>query len=289
MTPTRRASAAKGLPLRDQTVDQTDRRRLVLGAAVGFRIDQVRVFVESLRASGFTGDAIMLVGPLQWRLKAFLARHGVRTLAHWSTRKLHGPIHAHRFERFAKILRAAAGRYDHVLVTDVRDVLFQRHPFAGIDAPGCRFYLEAGPWTIGSEPTNRRWAALFLSPAELDTIAPCRITCCGVVLGAADAMTDYLTRLAGYLHALPLRLRREGGADTVFHNKIAHLTREVAAEIVENDAHVATMGLTPPGAYRAGPDGLVRTADGRLPAILHQYDRVPDIKRAVERKFTLPA
>jgi hypothetical protein len=273
--------------LSDQSAQ--DRRRLVLGAAVGFRIDQVRTFVESLRASGYAGDVTMLVGPLQWRLRRWLARHGVRTLAHWSTRKLHGPIHAHRFERFAKILRAAPGRYDQALVTDVRDVLFQEHPFAGVSAPGCRFYLEAAPWTIGSEPTNRCWAALFLTPAELDRITPCRITCCGVVLGSADAMTDYLTRLAGYLHALPPRLRREGGADTVFHNKIAHLTREVAAELVENDAHVATMGLTPPGAYRAGPDGLVHTIDGRVPAILHQYDRIPDIKRAVGAKYRLPA
>jgi hypothetical protein len=272
--------------LSDETA--RDRRRLVLGAAVGFRIDQVRVFVESLRAAGYAGDVIMLVGRFQWWLKIWLARHGVRTISHWSTRKLHGPIHAHRFERFAKILRAAAGRYDQVLVSDVRDVLFQKHPFAGIVSPGCQFYLEGGPWTIGIEPTNWRWAKLFLSPAEADRISPCRITCCGVVLGDADAMAAYLARLAGYLHALPIRIRREGGADTVFHNKIAHLTHEVAATIVENDVHVATMGLTPPSAYVAGDDGLIRTADGRLPAILHQYDRLPDIARVVAAKYRLP-
>jgi hypothetical protein len=273
--------------LSDETA--RDKRRLVLGAAVGFRIDQVRVFVESLRATGYLGDVTMLVGVFQWRLRAWLARHGVRTIAHWSTRKLHGPIHAYRFERFAKILRAAAGRYDQVLVSDVRDVLFQRHPFAGVNAAGCQLYLEAGPWTIGSEPTNRRWAQLFLDPAEFTAISACRVSCCGVVLGGGDAMAEYLTRLAGYLHALPIRIRREGGADTVFHNKIAHLTREVPAAIVENDVHVATMGLTPPSAYVAGADGLIRTADGRLPAILHQYDRIPALKRAIVAKYRLPA
>ena len=249
---------------------------------------RVRVFVESLRATGYAGDITMLVGPLQLRLGAWLRRRGVRVLPHWSTRKLHGPIHAHRFERFARILQAAAGRYDQVLASDVRDVLFQRHPFAGVTAAGCRFYLEAGPWTIGTEPTNWRWTKLFLSPEEAAAIAPCRITCCGVVLGGAAAMSAYLTRLAGYLHGLPIGIRREGGADTVFHNKMAHLTHEVAAEIVENDVHVATMGLTPPDAYVAEPDGLIRTADGRLPAILHQYDRLPDISRLVAAKYRLP-
>ncbi len=167
--------APRGRRLSDQTAK--DRRRLVLGAAVGFRVAQVRVFVESLRATGYAGDVTMLVGPFQWRLRAYLARHGVRTLLHWSTRKLHGPIHAVRFERFAKILRRHAGRYDQVLVSDVRDVLFQKHPFAQVASAACRFYLEAGPWTIASEPTNRRWATLFLSPAEAERIGPCRFGC----------------------------------------------------------------------------------------------------------------
>ena len=106
-----------------------DARRLVLGAAVGFRVDQVCIFIESLRSSGYDGDVVMLVGPAQWRLCAYLRRHGVRTVSTWSTRKLHGPIHAYRFEKFAKLVRAAQDRYDYVLTSDVRDVVFQRHPF----------------------------------------------------------------------------------------------------------------------------------------------------------------
>ena len=268
--------------------DATDRRRLVIGAAYKYGPDQVRVFVESLRATGYAGDVIMLVGRLQWRLKAYLRRHGVRPLPHWSTRRLHGPIQAHRFERFAKVLARAAGRYDQVVVSDVKDVLFQRHPFADIREPGCRFYLEAAPWTFATEPTNGRWARLFLSAEEFAAISPRRISCCGVVLGDAKTVADYLVRLAGYLQALPRQLRLEGGADTIFHNKMAHLTHEVPGTIIENDQHVATMGISPPGTYVAGTDGLIRTVDGHLPAILHQYDRLPEIARLVAARYRLP-
>jgi hypothetical protein len=273
--------------LSDETA--RDRRRLVIGAAYKYGVDQVRVFVESLRATGYAGDVIMLVGRLQWRLKAYLRRHGVRPFPHWSTRRLHGPIQAHRFERFARVLESAAGRYDQVVVSDVKDVLFQRHPFVDMRGPGCRFFLEAAPWTFATEPTNRRWAKLFLSAAEFAAISSCRVSCCGVVLGDARNVTEYLTRLAGYLQALPRELRLEGGADTVFHNKMAHLTHEVPGTIVENDVHVATMGIAPPGTYVAGADGLIRTADGHLPAILHQYDRLPDIARFVAAKYRLSA
>src|ERR1051325_6186484 len=114
----------KGQTLSDETA--RDRRRLVIGAAYKYGPDQVRVFVESLRATGYTGDVIMLTGRLQWRLKAYLRRHGVRPFPHWSTRRLHGPIQAYRFERFASVLQRAASRYDQAAVADVKDVLFQR-------------------------------------------------------------------------------------------------------------------------------------------------------------------
>jgi hypothetical protein len=262
-----------------------DTRRLVIGAAVGFKVDQVRVFVESLRAAGFTGDVVLLVGPLQWRLKRYLARHRVVTVSSLSTRKLHGPIHAYRFERFAKIVAATASRYDQVLVSDTRDVAFQRHPFDGITSQACHAFLEGAGKTIGEEPTNLRWAKIFLSPEEVAKISTCRVSCCGVVLGGTTEMTEYLRRLAGYLHDLPLAIRREGGADTVFHNRMLHLTREVPFVAVENNLHVATMGIERPQTYIAGPDGLIRTTEGHLPAILHQYDRISSLKPVVERRF----
>jgi hypothetical protein len=257
----------------------------VVGAAVGFTIDRVRIFVESLRGAGFDGDIVMLVGPLQWRLKRYLASHGVKTVSSVSTRKWHGPIHAYRFERFAKIVTAAAARYDQVLVSDTRDVVFQKNPFNGVSSSACHAYLEGAGKTIGEEPTNLRWAKIFLPADEVARISPCRVSCCGVVLGGTAAMAQYLQRLAAYLHALPLAIRRDGGADTVFHNRMLHLTREVPFVVVENNLHVATMGLEPADAYIVGQDGLIRTADNHLPAILHQYDRIPLLKAAVERRF----
>jgi len=262
-----------------------DARRLVLGAAVGYTREQVLPFVRSLREVGFTGDAIMLVSPWQFRLKRYLARHGVATRPVVSTRRINGPIHAHRFEKFAKIVAANRPRYDEVLIADVRDVVFQKHPFAGIDSPACHFYLESDELTIGEEPTNLRWAKVFLPAAEVERLSRHRISCCGVVIGGVAAMAAYLDRLAACIHGVPPALRHEGGADTVFHNRIAHLTHEVPAVLVANNAHVATMGLAPPGAYVPARGRLIATRDGHVPAILHQYDRIPAIARAVAARF----
>ncbi len=55
---------------------------------------------------------------------------------------------------------------------------------------------------------------------------------------------------------------------------------------MENNVHVATMGLEPDSIYVVGDDGLVRTTDGRQPAILHQYDRVPHVNATIEKRYS---
>ena len=263
----------------------TDARRLVLGAAVGFRVDQVRIFVESLRASGYTGDVAMLVGPTDFALAAYLRRHGVTPKRTWFIRRFHGPIHAYRFQLFARYLHAHRARYDEVLISDVRDVVFQAHPFANIWSPAVHYFLEGDNRTIGNEPTNMVYMRSFLPERDVEKLKPCRISCCGVVLGGMSAMLAYLDRMNADLAAVPLKVRRKIGADTAFHNRMGHLASAVPVVIVENNVHVATMGIEPASAYRVSADKLVRTADGLLPAILHQYDRLPEIKATVEARW----
>ncbi len=277
------------MPDLTDTPSPSDARSLVLGAAVGFRVDQVRTFVESLRASGYRGDIVMLVGLRDFALARYLRQHGAIPRRIWFIRRFHGPIHAYRFELFADVLRKAAGKYDRVLVSDVRDVVFQAHPFAGITSDACHFFLEGDNRTIGNEPTNMVYMRSFLSPDEVAKIAPARISCCGVVLGGGAAMTGYLTRMAAELAAVPLKVRRKIGADTAFHNRMAHLPAGTAVPIpvvlVENNVHVATMGIEPASSYRAEPGGAIRTLSGHLPAILHQYDRLPEIKTPVTARW----
>ena len=57
-----------------------DARRLALGAAVNMGIDDVRIFVESLRGSGYRGDIAMLVRLQHFALKKYLHGHDVATV-----------------------------------------------------------------------------------------------------------------------------------------------------------------------------------------------------------------
>ena len=247
-----------------QTPDR-DTRRLVLGAAVGFGVPQVQVFVESLRGQRLSRrrrHAGRADGLCAGGLSAPPWRDPEAHLVHppLSRADPRLPLSAVR-----DCPQRGRSRYDEVLISDVRDVAFQAHPFDGIASPACHFFLEGDNRTIGNEPTNMVYVRTFLPPEDVERLKPYRISCCGVVLGGMAAMTAYLARMNADLAAVPLGVRRKIGADTAFHNRIAHLTQDMPVVVVENNVHVATMGIEPAAAYRVGPDNA-DAHRGRRPA-----------------------
>ncbi len=266
--------------------DEKDRRRLIVGSASTYRPHQLRPFVESLRASGYAGDVIIMTTFWNWELKSYLRRHAITPMTIWSMRRRHGPVATYRYQVYARLAREYRERYDQMMVTDTRDVLFQRHPFADIASPACHFYLEHPTRTIGEEPTNLRWAKQFLPPDQVALLSKQRISCNGIVIGGMAAMDEYLARMAADISAVPLKLRRLGAADASIHHRLVFLSGGVPGVIMENNVHVATMGLEPDSIYVVGDDGLVRTTDGRQPAILHQYDRVPHVNATIEKRYS---
>src|SRR5215510_15374263 len=133
-------------------------RQLILGAAIGYGPEKVRVFVESLRASGFKGEVMILIGIQQFRLRNFLGRYGVRTQSLLHKRSLFRPVNARRYQTYYEYLLARRDDFDHVMISDVRDVIFQSHPFVGIADDKCHYFLERDDVELAhDEGANWRW------------------------------------------------------------------------------------------------------------------------------------
>jgi hypothetical protein len=259
----------------------------VLGTAIGFDVAQVRVFVESLRQAGFAGDVTMLIRWPGWRLGRYLKSRGVHAIRVFQVRSFSRSVHARRYAIYLAHLRSRARRYDQVMMSDVRDVVFQRHPFEGIAGPHCHFFLESASQLIADDPTNSRWIEGCLAPAEAQALAQCRISCSGITIGGTAAIIAYLERMTARIAAMPLRIYRAigHGYDQAIHNCLVHLDPAIDGIVVENNDHIATMALEPRSLYRLDRDGRISAADGRVFPICHQYDRFPDIRAAVVRRF----
>ena len=269
------------------TTSAADARRLVLGAAIGFGVEQVRVFVESLRASGYGGDVMMLIGWPGLRVGRYLKSRGVDVIRVFQTRSFSRSVHARRYAIYLDYIKARAGHYDQVMMSDVRDVVFQGNPFAGIDNTKCHFYLEAASRTIGEDPTNLRWVKGCFTAAEADALAHHRISCSGITIGGTAEIIAYLEHMVAKINAMPLRIYRTigHGYDQAIHNYLVYLDPAIDGVVEENNGHIATMALEPRDSYSLDTAARIRGADGRLYPICHQYDRFPDIRAAVEAHY----
>lgn len=160
---------------------------------------------------------------------------------------------------------------DRVLITDLRDVLFQDDPFSN-EGAALEVVLEDKHVTIGAEPFNRRWIRGLYGRRVLNELANQTVSCSGTVLGTRDGMLRYLDRMA---NEIARQTRPLGSHDQAIHN---HLLRRGALDPVvihQNEVGpVLTMGQQRDINVR---DGVVRNADGSTVAILHQYDRHPHL------------
>ena len=161
-----------------------------------------------------------------------------------------------------------------VLVTDVRDVLFQDDPFREPVA-GLELFAEEPPATIGRQAANRQWILDLYGRDILAQIADKPLSCSGTVIGDRASVLHYLAemRQESFWRRQPLTAHDQG-----IHNYLLWTARLEPARLVPNrEGRVLTMAMM----HDIDRDerGYVVNRDGSLPAVVHQYDRHPDVAR----------
>lgn len=261
------------------TTDDAATGDFVLGAATGYGVDDVAPFVRSLRAV-YQGAAALMVDETP-ELTSFLRAHDVEAIpAALSTAWSPHPVMA-RFAAFDHILaqRPASGS---VLITDVRDVVFQSSPFE--PAPqGLEFFVEFEDRRLGDHAFNYKHLRALVGDDLAATVADRPCLCVGTVMGSRTAVSR-LCRTILMLGAIP-RSQVGGafGADQAAFNLAAHLGL-VEHEVKANYGRVATVGLTPPDTMSVS-EGIIVNPDGGVSAIVHQYDRHPHLMDAVHQRW----
>lgn len=206
---------------------------------------------------------------------------GRATATRWSRLEYHlEGLQALRYAHYLQYLRERAPDADVVMISDLRDVVFQHDPFAE-PVDGLELYLEDGSISIGQDFFNTRWIANLYGPGEVEKLRGRPISCSGTIVGTREAMVAYLAAMTGEIArhtGLPL-----GCHDQAIHNVLFHEGRLPEPHVVVNGTgRVLTMGMM--SGYREGPDGAILNDDGTVPAVLHQWDR----HGALARRFAAP-
>ncbi|WP_270935765.1 hypothetical protein [Falsiroseomonas oryzae] len=265
-------------------------RSLVMGLAANYGPAELAPFVRSLRAGGHAGEAVLLLAGNPPETRAFLEVHGVRAVHAEALPLLAmSPNSARMFcylDHLIGEVLAADGTtpYRHVLLTDTRDVVFQGDPFARAGAAEALFFLERPGRTIGGCPVNAGWMRLALGEAGLRRWADAPVSCAGTFLATPRALLAYLLHMCRLILLAP-PAARQSGIDQAIHNHILQAGLVPGTLAVPNGDAVTTVPDDAPHGLAVAPDGLLRHADGRASEIVHQYDRVPELRAAVARRW----
>jgi hypothetical protein len=187
-----------------------------------------------------------------------------------------------RFIRFQRFLRTTT--YTHVLLSDVRDVLFQTDPFTDLPDAGLAVSVETPRYTIATEKHNAMWLRRVYGDGLLAQIGDRRVSCVGVTLGERERIVDYLRQFCGELLALSPSAIGVGGADTAIHNMLLWTGRLGEVQLLEPTASiVATLNAIDPVDIRLDEAGRLLNRDGSQVSVIHQYDRQPQLRESLPR------
>lgn len=245
---------------------------LVLTSASGYAPDAVLPFLHSLR-NVHQGDVVLLTDAPAGHFDTIAANYRCRVVRFDTIG--HGP-NVDRFLWAQALLREGAA-WDHVLLVDVRDVLFQAPPFAVPPAAPLEVFLE--PKLIGACDQNRRWLRFLYGAETLDRLRRNEICCAGTTFGTTAGMRRYLDAMVAEFERFAAAGRRLAwGADQAAHNHLVHagLLGECRATrsgkgLVRNMHHEKR--------FVFDREGRLLNADGGVCPVLHQYDRTLDLFR----------
>lgn len=258
----------------------------MLGAASGYGPRQVKAFVASLRAVHDGPAAILTDRPDA--LGPLLERFGVDCLVP-SVPRGYAPHPGSA--RFLDALQAVEALYPEtgcILLSDVRDVVFQADPFAPPPA-GIEFVIEAEPRTLAQHGANFRWLSALAGAGVARSVAGAPCVCSGTILGPREDIVRLIRQMMLLMAVPRSAVPASFGADQAAVNLIAHWGLVGGASLLPNHGRIATIGMTEPARVSLDAAGLIRAADGPASAIIHQYDRHPVLAAAVEARWQVAA
>lgn len=174
------------------------------------------------------------------------------------------------------------GNCPTVMLTDSRDVIFQRDPDPLADGVDVEFALEDS--LICNEKKNRKWIAGLFGEEIATELEQYPVSCAGTTLARGRVILDYLGKMTDtLLKNRPLVCRRTC-YDQGSHNQIVrkgNLPNPAYNEPFSD--RIATLAVT--ADLKVAFEGDFVLIKGKAPAVVHQWDRHPELAEFVTKTY----
>lgn len=186
------------------------------------------------------------------------------------------PIYSARNMHYWLWLRQRRDHYEHILLADCSDVVFQWNPQSLHLDGDLVFAMEASTMSIGKCPLNSYWLRSLYGDDYVSRHLARPISCAGTVLGSRAGIWQYLSALCDELTAVNPKQVLVSGIDQGAHNGV------LLKQMVPNSSYsyngfgpILTMAYENDLYFPMDAQGVVRNQDGSLPCLVHQYNVKP--------------
>jgi len=183
-----------------------------------------------------------------------------------------------RYLLYDKFLQQHGADYDRILLADCTDVFFQADPFAWDWSPGVHFFMEEATKKLGECDLHRLWMGCQFGQEFVERHASKNVSCSGTTFGDTVSIRKYLTCMITTMMKAR-NLAKIYGGDQGIHNYL--LIEQLLDNLVvhpNRQGPVMTMGVMRAGDWQTDDHGRVLNDSGEIPPVLHQYDRIPELK-----------
>jgi hypothetical protein len=183
-----------------------------------------------------------------------------------------------RYFLYFRYLEKRKNCFSRVLLSDVRDVIFQSDPFRYATGQGLYSFMEPSIH-FGNEPVNVRWIKNVFGEEYCRSRRGRRIFCSGTTLGDASSIVAYLQKMCLILIRVLPRVAGQIGDDQAVHNYLlweGHIPNVIICENGENA--VMTLKHAAAESFVLDAYGKLLNLDGTPAPVLHQYDFHPILK-----------
>lgn len=291
---------------------------LIIGGASGYDWDKLKYWVNSIKQSGFNGDIVLAATNINKDTIQKLTDHGVKIYAYGDqddqgniVNQSRNAPHVERFLFIWDYLKNNKDKYRYVVVTDTRDVIFQRNPIEFLSSHLLNKSLVCSSEGLlyKDEPWGNKNLLDTFGSIIYNELKDNLIYNVGTIAGFYEEVTDFILNIFVMSINRPIPIVDQA----VFNFLISHYPYkdEILKSTNESDWAIqlgTTKDAVESGAGDIGAivqqnpkmideylklyqdiqpklDGEAVT-NGQVPYfIVHQWDRVPRIKQMVEKLY----
>jgi hypothetical protein len=270
---------------------------LIIGAFRNYTFNQVKPWIQSINESGFTGDKVLIAMNVSDETSKKIADSDF-TVINVGNNPQNMMFHMERFIHIYNFLNQNSHKYRYVISTDVRDVIFQDDPSKFLDEYLSNSHLKtiasSEAIQIKNETWNRENILKCFGHLFYDQIKDCEVLNVGTLAGKSE----YIRDLTAALFQMSIN-RADWVADQAAYNVMMNWEQYKQDTYIAKlkDAWACNLHVTnkPDQLEEFGPhllearpsfqDGKVINEFGQPFVIVHQYDRVPEMKKYYGEKY----